>query len=141
MHGNNDQHAAMQYRKSTDSYHNDHEIAAMLNEHGYQSGEGLPFRASIIRRISGNYRLKTRFDRLPETGMLTVREMAILLGVTPQTVKLWKNHGLRVAPAYNEKNEYLYERPGADRPRKMQGLKGKLSNRPRLSPVPFGSHL
>jgi len=117
---------------------NDHEIAAILNERDYRSGEGLPFRASIVRRIARNYRLKSRFDRLREAGMLTVREMSTLLGVTPQTVKIWKNHGLLAAREYNDKNGCLYEHPGAVRPRKMQG--SKLSTRPRLSSIPVGSH-
>jgi predicted site-specific integrase-resolvase len=67
--------------------------------------------------------------------MLTLQEMAHLLGVSEQTVKIWKNHGLVAAHAYNDKRECLYEHPGENPPRKMQGLKGKLSNRPRLSTI------
>ncbi len=114
--------------------HNDHEIATILNERGYRSGEGHSFRASIVRRITNNYGLKTRFDRLRKAGMLTLQEMAHLLGVSEQTVKTWKKHGLLTGHEYNRKNECLYERPGENPPRKMQGLKGKLSKRSRLSP-------
>jgi hypothetical protein len=115
--------------------HNDQEIATILNERGYRSGEGRSFRASIVRRIINSYELKRRFDRLREAGMLTLQEVAHLLGVSESTVKVWKNHVLLAGHEYNHKNECLYERPGENPPRKMQGLKGKLSNRPRLSPI------
>ena len=115
--------------------HNDHEIAAILNERGYHSGEGRSFRACIVRRITSDYGLRTRFDRLREAGMLTLQEMARLLGVSAQTVRVWKNYGLLTGHEYNGRNECLYECPGENPPRKMQGLQGKLSNRPRLSPI------
>lgn len=63
---------------------------------------------------------------------MTLREIAHLLGVSEGTVKVWKDHGLLVSHEYNHRNQFLYERPGDNPPRKMQGLKGKLSNRPRL---------
>ena len=113
--------------------HNDHEIAAILNEGGYRSGEGRSFRVSIVRRIISNYGLKTRFDRLREAGMLTLHEMANLLDVSEQTVKIWKANGLLAAQPYNERDQCLYQHPGEKQPRKMQGI--KLSERPRLSPV------
>jgi hypothetical protein len=113
--------------------HNDHEIAAILNEGGYRSGEGRSFRVSIVRRIISNYGLKTRFDRLREAGMLTLHEMANLLDVSEQTVKIWKDNGLLAAQPYNERDQCLYQHPGEKQPRKMQGI--KLSERPRLSTV------
>ena len=67
-----------------------------------------------------------------EAGLLTVKEMANLLGVSEGTVKTWKNHGLLAAHAYNDKDQCLYEHPGDNPPRKMQGLKGKLVDRSRL---------
>ena len=115
--------------------HNDLETATILNKRGYRSGEGRLFSPFIVRRIRVRYGLKTRFDRLRGAGMLTIQEMAHLLGVSGQTVKIWKNHGLVAAHAYNDKRECLYEHPGEKPPRKMQGLKGKLSNRPRLSTI------
>jgi hypothetical protein len=109
------------------------EIATILNKRGYRSGKGCLFSASIVRRIRSNYGLKHRFDRLRDAGLLTLQEMANILDVTEQTVKCWKNNGLLDAQAYNEKDECLYQHPGENRPRKMQGL--KLSDRHRLSTV------
>ena len=59
--------------------------------------------------------------------MLTVEEMAALLGIRPQSVKIWKRHGLIRGHAFNDKNDCLYEHPGDNPPRKAQGI--KLSQR------------
>ena len=67
--------------------------------------------------------------------MLTGREMAKLLGVSLACVNVWRAHGLLNAQAYNDKGECLYDHPGPQPPRKMQGLKGKLNNRQRFVSV------
>jgi DNA invertase Pin-like site-specific DNA recombinase len=112
--------------------HTDRQIASILNAGGYQSGEGQLFSPHIVARIRRRYGLKSRFHRLRGSGMVTLKEMAKLLGITPQWVKIWKDHGLLAAQTYNDKGECLYEHPGENAPRKMQGLAGKLSDRLRL---------
>jgi DNA invertase Pin-like site-specific DNA recombinase len=108
-------------------------IARLLNERGLLSGEGLPFHAMMVQRLRRDYRLKTRYDRLREAGMLKLDEVANLLGVAMQTVKIWRDHGLLRAHTYNDKNECLYEPPGDDPPVKKQG--SRLSKRQRFSQV------
>lgn len=105
---------------------NDHaeaRIAALLNESGRRSGKGRTFTRSIIRRIRCQYRLRSRFDRLREAGMLTQEEIADELGVHTTTVHYWRRGGLLKAHAYNDKPEYLYEPVGGNRPLKRQGIK------------------
>jgi len=114
--------------------HTEGQIAGILNDRGLVSGEGLPFHAIRVRRLRRDYALKTRYDRLHEAGMLTLDEIADLLGVATQTVKIWRDRGLLRAHAYNDKNECLYEPPGHDPPAKKQG--SKLSKRRRFSEVP-----
>lgn len=114
--------------------HTESEIARILNERGRVSGEGKPFHSMMVRRLRRDYRLKTRYDRLRDAGMLTLAEVADQLGVSMHTVKKWRNHGLLRAHAYNDKNECLYERLGDDPPAKKQG--SKLSERRRFSRVP-----
>jgi DNA invertase Pin-like site-specific DNA recombinase len=109
------------------------EIAAILNSQGLQSGEGKPFTARIVARIQRSYRMTPRYDRLRKAGMLTVEEMAQVLGVNPQTVKVWNRHGLIRGHAYNGKNDCLYEHPIENAPRKAQGV--KLSKRAAASLV------
>ena len=103
------------------------EIAAMLNDKGMQSGEGKPFTARIVARIQRSYQLTPRYDRLRKAGMLTVEEMAKVLDLNPQRVKIWNRHGLIRGHAYNGKNDCLYEHPGNNPPRKAMGV--KLSKR------------
>jgi DNA invertase Pin-like site-specific DNA recombinase len=115
-------------------HHTPGQIATILNERGFLSGEGRPFHAARVRRLCRDHGLKTRYDRLRAAGMLTLKETAERLGVTTQTVKIWRDHGLlRGAHPYNDKNECLYEPPGKDAPVKTQGR--KLSERRCLSKV------
>ena len=103
------------------------EIAAELNQRGISSGEGKLFTARIVARIQRSYHLTSRYDRLRKAGMLTLSEMATVLDIGPQRVKIWKRHGLIRGHAYNDKNDCLYEHPGANAPRKAQGV--RLSKR------------
>ncbi|RMF64276.1 MAG: recombinase family protein [Bacteroidetes bacterium] len=113
--------------------HTEGQIARILNERGRVSGEGLHFHRIMVQRIRRDYELKTRYDRLREAGMLTLDEIAGVLGISTQTVKIWRNRGLLRAHAYNDKNECLYEHPGDDPPVKKQG--SKLSKRRRFPEV------
>ena len=113
--------------------HTEGEIAGILNARGRVSGEGLPFHACMVRRLRRDYQLKTRYDRLREDGMLTLEEIADLLGVSTHTVKIWRRRGLLLAHAYNDKKECLYEHPGDDPPDKKQG--SRLSKRRRFPQV------
>lgn len=110
--------------------HTDREVATLLNQGGWQSGEGRTFTRRIVARIRRNYGLKSRYTRLREAGLLTLREMAQRLGISAPWVKIWRDQALLKAQPYNDKNECLYEDPGHHPPRKMQGV--KLSQRPRF---------
>ena len=76
------------------------------------------------------YGLKSRFERLRAKGMLTLDEMAQRLGLCTKQVKAWQVAGLLRAHLCNDKNEYLYEDPGPEPPRKAKGV--RLSKRPQL---------
>jgi DNA invertase Pin-like site-specific DNA recombinase len=109
------------------------QIASTLNGRALLSGEGKPFTPHIVARIRREYSLASRYDRLRKAGMLTLREMATLLGITPQWVRIWHRHGILRAHAYTDKNECLYEHPGDKPPCKAQGM--KLSQRCRANEV------
>ncbi|MBU4154508.1 MAG: recombinase family protein [Proteobacteria bacterium] len=113
--------------------HTEGQIAGILNTRGYVSGEGLPFHAILVNRLRRDYNLKTRYHRLREAGLLTLGEVADLLGISPRTVKVWRARGLLLAHAYNDKDECLYEHPGGDPPVKRQG--SKLAKRRRFPEV------
>ena len=103
------------------------EIAEILNEQGLHSGKGRPLTARLVANIQRSNRLTPRYDRLRKAGMLTVAEMAKLLGIRKETVRVWKRCGLIRGHPYNGKNDCLYESPGDNPPRKAQGV--KLSKR------------
>ena len=107
--------------------HTDRAIAAILNERGLASGTGQPFRPITVARIRGSYRLKNRYDRLREAGMLTLGETARALNVSTCTVKVWRRRGLIRGHAYSGRNDYLFEPPGADAPVKH---KRKMPRKP-----------
>lgn len=101
-------------------HHTDGEIAAMLRERGVRTYEGTVPNRFLIARVRHDYRLKSRYDRLREAGMLTRFEMAKTLGVAVSTVKAWRSKGWLRAIAYNDRNDYVYERPGKDAPKKYK---------------------
>jgi DNA-binding transcriptional regulator YiaG len=111
------------------------QIASILNQKDLRSGEGKPFTRRIISRIRRDYKLKTRYERLREKGMLSLKEMAASLGVCTKTISEWGKHGIIRSYTYNDKNERLCEPPGEDRPRKSQGQKlSKRTRYPELLP-------
>ena len=115
---------------------NDHtvgQLAGILNEQGFRSGEGFAFTSRIVARLCRDYQLKCRYDRLRESGKLTLAEIAKQLHVSTTTVKIWRRHGLLRGHPYNDKNECLFDPPDQAAPAKSQGR--KLSERRRFPEV------
>ena len=96
--------------------HNYSEIATIFNERGYKSGTGMPFDRKNVKGVTHSNHLKTRYARLRSTGKLTAEEVAKLLGVTIQTVRLWGKKGIIKTYPYNDRNGRLYEHPGVNSP-------------------------
>lgn len=107
-------------------------IATILNQKGHRSGDGRLFtRKMVFDLVKDNKALKGCYERLRNRGFLTQEEMAERLGITPGTVRTWARHGLLNAYPYTDRGQCLYEPPGEDPPRKMQGH--KLADRRVLS--------
>jgi len=111
-------------------YHSHEAIAKILNSRGSVSGYGKPFTGRMIGRLRIEYGLKSRFERLRAKGMLPLDEMAQRLDISTAQLKTWRAVGLVRAHLCNDKNEYLYEDPGANPPRKTRGV--RLSKRLQL---------
>jgi DNA invertase Pin-like site-specific DNA recombinase len=105
-------------------------IANILNSRGLVSGYGKPFTGRMIGRMRIKYGLNSRFERLRTKGLLTLDEMAQRLGIGTEQLKTWRVVGLVRAHLCNDKNEYLYENPGANPPQKARGV--RLSKRLQL---------
>lgn len=119
------------------NHHTDAEIATILNDRGLRSYDGKRFHNLIVARLRDSHRLQDRFTRLRAQGLLTLTEMATLLGVRPGCVKHWRAHGVVRGVAFDDKGQCLYEHPGYPLPRKCQGtpLAARL-----LLPNPVESH-
>lgn len=109
--------------------HTDGQIAAILNERGFRSGTGKPFHRLLVADIRLTYDLTDRYTRFRAQGMLTKAEMAARLGISTSLVKAWRQQGLLVAHAYNDKNEYLYALPPEDLPAKWSHKKDYVERR------------
>jgi hypothetical protein len=94
----------------------DVQIARVLTERGFRSGTGKPVDIMMVARVRDHYHLPGRYERLRERGLLTLAEVASALHISTATAKHWRRAGLLRAHAYNDKNQYLYEPPGADAP-------------------------
>src|SRR6516162_7074848 len=98
--------------------HNYADVARILNESGFKTGDGLPLTSPAVGYIRTAYGLKSRFDRLRERGMLTMFEIAKRCGVSTNTISDWRRKGRICAHAINDRNQFLFEDPGANPPRK-----------------------
>lgn len=104
--------------------HTDAGIATILNEHGYETGTGKAFSHWTVWRLRTEHKLRSRYDRLRAAGLLDQAELAKRLGVSPDTIKVWRRAGLLKAHAYNDKGQHLFEPPGDDVPvrKKHKGI-------------------
>jgi DNA invertase Pin-like site-specific DNA recombinase len=93
--------------------HTTDEIATILNERGLHAGAGGPFDAVGIQHALRCYGLKSRQQRLRETGLLTSAEMAAMLHTTPTMIWYWRCRGVLNGEAYG-KNKFLYHPPGPE---------------------------
>jgi DNA invertase Pin-like site-specific DNA recombinase len=114
----------------TDDY-TDKQIVEVLNQRGALSGWGQRFNSRIVARLRRDYQLKSRYDRLREKGLLTLEETSARLDIGPQCVITWRNNGLLRGYPVNDRDDWLYEDPGPNPPRKAQGV--KLAKRRRFA--------
>jgi len=85
------------------------------------SGTGQPLYGRLIGQIRHHYHLRSHTQRLRDAGLLTLTEIGHRLGVSPNTVKTWRNRGLLTGRLANDKGEYLYHMPPHNLPRPRPG--------------------
>jgi len=109
-------------------------IATELNKMGHKSGMKQEFTANIIGKICRHGQLVSREERLLRRGLLTLGEISRQLGVHQVTIIAWRKIGLVVGYPYNDRDDYLYEKPAGDHiPQKRMGH--KLSDRAQATNV------
>jgi len=93
--------------------HTEAEIVELLNGSGMRPGVAERFSLNIVHDLRRSYGLEDRYGRLRRQGLLTLEEIAELLGAHPSTVKRWARIGHIASRIYNDKGQRLYERPGS----------------------------
>jgi excisionase family DNA binding protein len=84
------------------------EIAALLNERGLRPVDGKPFTVGRVGMIERYYSLKSRHQRLRETGLLTRSEMAQVLNISERTVVRLHADGRLRGQKCDHRSHFLY---------------------------------
>jgi len=108
--------------------HTEGEIGAILAARDARTGGGVAFARLRVREVRKAYKLVPRYERLRKRGFLTRHEMAGVLGVEPETVKLWRRQGLLHGEAGDDRGNYLYP-PDQPKPRKHAWKLRRLARR------------
>lgn len=112
-------------------HHAHEEIARLLNERGFLSGEGQPFSASLVAHICNAYNLQSRHERERKRGLLTRQEIADLLDLpTWRVAKLVKLGYLRKNTLTNSNRE-LYQPPTPKEIKIIQSIPPAQIGRPK----------
>ncbi len=91
--------------------HNDHKPS--LNARGLRTGYNRSFNVQCIHDAVRTHGIKTRRERLRESGLLTSLEMAAMLHTSPAMIWCWGCRGrLRSEPCTTRR--YLYYPPSPD---------------------------
>ena len=91
--------------------HSEAEVAQILNERGWRSSTGQPFTLTLVQGLRRTYRLKSRFARLQEQGLLTARQIEDMLGPGTNRAKYWRQAGVLKVVKLNQHYKDLYQRP------------------------------
>jgi DNA invertase Pin-like site-specific DNA recombinase len=102
-------------------HHTCAEIAGILRRRGLPNGQERQFTPVMVQRVIRTYQLRSRRQRLADTGLIPLSQMAQLLGVSTATVKDWYHAGIVSGQRYNDKGEVLYDPPGPNPPALHQG--------------------
>ena len=87
-------------------------VASILNEKGYVSGTGKIFDSLRVRKVRTAYRLKSRYQRLRDTGLMTTKEIAQNYGIHRNTVSKLRKKGELKGHLSDDQEQYLFEDPG-----------------------------
>ncbi|WP_404379505.1 recombinase family protein [Caenispirillum salinarum] len=111
------------------------EIAEILNRQGHHPGgatrrgrQDARFTPLRVAYLAHQYKLRSRYDRLRDRGMLTKQEAAARLGIHEHTLARWAKHGLVIGHHYNGQYR-LYEIPDSDLPKKQCSRWNTLAHR------------
>ncbi len=91
------------------------QVACILNQRGLTSGESKPWDAGRVRAHCFTRHIPSLWQRLRDTGMLTLGEAARQLHAHPSSIKRWYRLGLITGHLADDRGTCLYH-PGQARP-------------------------
>jgi DNA invertase Pin-like site-specific DNA recombinase len=106
----------------------DTQVAARLNELGHRNWRGESFSPKKVVVVRNAYKLRSRFERLRQRGMLTGEEMAQRLAVSSTTIHQLGRQGVLVRHLYGNNHRCLYEPPNGGQ--LIRGVGGRYGGRP-----------
>jgi hypothetical protein len=106
----------------------DTQVAARLNELGHRNWRGESFSPKKVTVVRNAYKLRSRFERLRQRGMLTGEEMAQRLAVSSTTIHQLGRQGVLVRHLYGNNHRCLYEPPNGGQ--LIRGAGGRYGGRP-----------
>ena len=106
----------------------DTQTATRLNELGHHNWRGESFSPKKVEVVRKAYKLRSRFERLREQGMLTGDEIAQQLGVSATTVHQLGRQGVLARHLYGNNHRCLYEPPRGGQ--LLRGVGGRYGGRP-----------
>jgi len=87
----------------------DRQVAARLNELGHKNWKGHPFTLKKVHSLRHAYKLKSRYQRLRDRGMLPAAQLAKQLGVCTTTIYQWGQTGVLRRHLYGNDHRCLFE--------------------------------
>ncbi|MBL6996413.1 recombinase family protein [Desulfobacula sp.] len=96
-----------------DQYYDD-EIAQILNDRGIKTGTGQKHTLKSVSYIRRTYKLKCRYERLRNRGLLNQSEISKILQVSETTCKIWARLKILKSYRYNARGERLFDIPDMD---------------------------
>jgi len=87
----------------------DQQMAARLNELSHKNWKGQPFTLKKVNALRHAYKLKSRYQRLRDRGMLPAGQLAKQLGVCTTTIYQWGQAGVLRRHLYGNDHRCLFE--------------------------------
>jgi hypothetical protein len=101
------------------------EISDTLNKNGHLSPTGKRFTSGIIDNIRRHYHLKSRYQRLREKGLLTLKELSDKIKIPMKAIRELEKRKMINSYKCTDKRKRLYELPSNGFIKILHSLKGK----------------
>ena len=96
------------------NHHHDGEVAQILKKEGRKTGTGQQLDLKTVSYIRRTYKLKSRYERLRDQGLLNLNEISKILQVSETTCSIWARKQILKFHRYSAKGERLFNIPGRD---------------------------